>query len=259
VNEIFNLRRLWLLLRGDLIADWRVDAIVCGTLTAVLLIVSMFTVFQGGETENFYLSWYFGGLFIWGPIAASFSFRELHDKARNEAYLLLPASSLEKVVARLLQATIVFLPFLVIFMTVASALVESITWLVFGRRNGFFDASHEAVWAPVGHFLIVVSLYFLGAAWFRKLHFLKTALTLTALPIALGCFAAAVAWMVFEGTGTSGFHRGGPEVYNFYVAHRGLFDALLGALKVLYFVGLPLFCWCVAWLRVKETEVSHGV
>jgi hypothetical protein len=38
-----------------------------------------------------------------------------------------------------------------------------------------------------------------------------------------------------------------------------LFDALLVTLKILYFVGLPLLCWYVAWLRVKETEVSHGV
>jgi hypothetical protein len=259
VSEIFNLRRLWLLLRGDFVADWRVDLIVCGTLTAVMLIVSMITVLQGGETEAFYLSWYFGGLFIWGPIAASFSFRELNDKARNEAYLLLPASALEKVVARLLQATIVFFVFLVIFMTVASALIESINWLVFGRRNGFFDASHEAVWAPVGHSLVVVSLYFLGAAWFRKLHFLKTALTLTALPIALSCFAALVAWMVFESSNGFRFTVGEGEAYNFYVAHKGLFDALLATLKILYFVGLPLLCWYVAWLRVKEAEVSHGV
>jgi hypothetical protein len=142
-------------------------------------------------------------------------------------------------------------------MTIASALIESINLLVFGRRNGLFDASHEAVWAPVGHFLVGVSLYFLGAAWFRKLHFLKTALTLTALPIMLSCFAAAVAWMVFKGT--SGFHLGEGEVYNFYVANRGLFDGLLTTLKILYYVGLPLFCWYVAWLRVKETEVSHGV
>ena len=257
MSEVFNLRRLWLLLCADFVADWRVDAIVCGTLTAVMLIISMIAALQGGESESFYLSWYFGGLFIWGPIAASFSFRELHDKTRNEAYLMLPASALEKMLARLLQATVVFLAFLLIFMTVASALVEGINLLVFGRRNGLFDASHEAVWAPVGHSLVVVSLYFLGAAWFRKLHFLRTALTLTALPIALGCFAAAVAWLVFEGT--SGFQLGERQVYNFYIAHQGLIDALLGALKILYFVGLPLFCWYVAWLRVKEAEVSHGV
>jgi hypothetical protein len=257
VSEILNLRRLWLLLRGDFVADWRVDVIVCGTLTAVMLIVSMITVVQGGESEDFYLPWYFGGLFIWGPIAASFSFKELHDKARNEAYLLLPASTLEKVLARLLQATILGFAFQLIFMTIASALIESVNWLVFGRRNGLFDASHEAVWAPVGHFLVVVSLYFLGAAWFRKFHFIKTALTLTALPIALMCLAVLVLRLTFDGFHGENFDGG--VFYNYYMANRALFDALLAALKILYFVGLPLFCWYVAWLRVKEAEVSHGV
>ena len=77
MSEVFNLRRLWLLLCADFVADWRVDAIVCGTLTAVMLIISMIAVLQGGESESFYLSWYFGGLFIWGPIAASFCGRML--------------------------------------------------------------------------------------------------------------------------------------------------------------------------------------
>ena len=26
-----------------------------------------------------------------------------------------------------------------------------------------------------------------------------------------------------------------------------------------YFFVLPLFCWFVAWLRVTETQVSHGI
>jgi hypothetical protein len=257
VSEVFNLRRLWLLLRADFVADWRVDLIVCGALTAVMLIISMLTVLRGGESDNYYLSWYMGGLFIWGPIAASFSFKELHDKTRNEAYLMLPASALEKVVARLLQATIVFLVFLLIFMTAASALIESINLLVFGRRNGLFDVSHEAVWLLVGHALVNVSMYFLGAAWFRKLHFLKSALALTAIPIVFACLAAVTVSVVFDD-----FRRGpiaGSVFYNYYIAHRGLFDALLATLKILYFFGLPLFCWYVAWLRVKETEVSHGV
>ena len=257
MNEVLNPRRLWLLIRSDLVADYRTDAIVCGTLTAVMLLISMFTVAQGNETSTYYLSWYYGGLFIWSPIVASFSFRELHDKARNEAYLLLPASALEKMLARLLGTTVVFFLFLLIFMSVASALIEGINLLVFGRRNGLFNASHEAVWAPVGHFLVVVSLYFLGAAWFRKLHYIKTALTLTVIPIGLICLAAFVAWMVFDGSGS--FQISEREGRSFYLAYRGLFDALLVALQILYFVVVPLFCWYVAWLRVKETEVSHGV
>ena len=27
----------------------------------------------------------------------------------------------------------------------------------------------------------------------------------------------------------------------------------------LYYAALPLVCWLVAWLRVTETQVSHGV
>lgn len=253
----FNLRRLGYLLRADLVADYRTDAIVCATLTAVMLVVSMFTVFQGNEHGDFYLSWYFGGLFVWGPILASFSFRELHDKTRNEAFLLLPASAFEKALARLLGATVIFFVYLLVFLSVASALVEGINWLVFGRRNGLFDASHWAVWRPVVHFIVLVSLYFLGAAWFRKLHFIKTALTLTALPIAFACFTVVVTMLVTEDF--RGIQVDGEDAYNFYLAHRNVLDTLLTALKVLYFPVLPLFCWYVAWLRVKETEVSHGV
>jgi hypothetical protein len=29
--------------------------------------------------------------------------------------------------------------------------------------------------------------------------------------------------------------------------------------KVAYYFALPVFCWFVAWLRVTETQVSHGI
>jgi hypothetical protein len=47
--------------------------------------------------------------------------------------------------------------------------------------------------------------------------------------------------------------------YDFYVEHRRLLDAAATAGLVLYFVALPLFCWTVAWLRLRETQVSDGV
>jgi hypothetical protein len=34
---------------------------------------------------------------------------------------------------------------------------------------------------------------------------------------------------------------------------------LTEASKWAYFVVLPPFCWFVAWLRVTETQVSHGI
>ena len=257
MSEVFNLRRLWLLLRADLVGDYRPLIIVCAAVVAVLLIFSMLTVLRGGESANYYLVWYYLGLFIWGPLLASYSFKELHDKTRNEAYLTLPASALEKTVARLLRTTIVFFVFLLAFASAASALVEGINWLVFGRRNGLFDASHEAVWAPVGHFIVVASLFFLGAAWFRRMHFVKTGLSVAAVLIGLVCVTALAVSLVFQDM--EGINISEREGYNFYLAHRSLLDALLASLQIVYFIVLPLFCWFVAWLRVKETEVSHGV
>jgi hypothetical protein len=261
VSETFDIRRLWLLIRADIVSDYRPTLIVMATLSGLMLLGSMFTVYQDRQNELYYLSWYAGALFIWGAIGASLSFTELHDKTKNEAYLLLPASALEKTLARLLDATVIFLAFVLLFLTIGSGLIEALNLAVFGRRNGFFNPLDPGVWQVVGHFIVVVSLYFLGAAWFRRLHFVKTALTLTALPIALAIFAAFVARIVFGGGAFDEMSIELPErsIYNYYLAHQGLFDALLALCKLVYFVVVPVFCWYVAWLRVKETQTSHGV
>lgn len=260
MNETFDIHRLWLLIRADLVSDYRPMLMITATLAGLMLLGSMFTVYQDGQNEYYYFGWYAGALFIWGAIGASLSFTELHDKTKNEAYLLLPASALEKTVARLLGATVIFLGFVLVFLTLASAIIESLNLAVFGRRNGFFNPFDQGVWVPVGWFLVAVSLYFLGAAWFRKLHFVKTALTLTAIPIALSIFAMFVTRIVFGEIFTDiSINLPDANFYNYYLAHQGLFDALLWILKFAGFVVVPVFCWYVAWLRVKETETSHGV
>ena len=38
-----------------------------------------------------------------------------------------------------------------------------------------------------------------------------------------------------------------------------LFDGTVLFLKVLCFGIMPPFCWYVAWLRVRETQVSYGI
>jgi hypothetical protein len=85
---------------------------------------------------------------------------------------------------------------------------------------------------------------------------------LTAIPIALMCFAAIIMNLVFGDLNLSEMSipgDAGDAFENYYRAHEGLFDACLVVLRVLLFFVLPVFCWWVAWLRVKETEVSHGV
>jgi hypothetical protein len=260
VNETFNVHRLWLLIRSDAIGDYRAVLVTSAALAALMLLVSMLGIAQGEGNPNFYRGTYFGMLFLIGPIVASFSFRELHDKTKNEAYLLTPASSLEKTVVRLFRATIVFYLFTLVFLTLTSVVIEGVNWLVFGRHNPLFNASRELAWVPVGHFLVSVSLYFLGAAWFRRWHFIKTALTLTIIPVALMTLTGIIARLVLgEGFFEGSVDVSGDDFRDYYMANQSMFDALLGVCKFVYFFAVPLFCWCVAWLRVKEAQVSHGV
>ena len=49
------------------------------------------------------------------------------------------------------------------------------------------------------------------------------------------------------------------QMYGIYLGHMTLFDLGGEAVKLVYYFVLPLFCWFVAWLRVRETQVSYGV
>jgi hypothetical protein len=257
VSETLTWKRFWLLVRSDAIADYRFVAIVSAAIAGLMLLSALNA---GSNAFSFYETWFTGLLFFGGQVIASFSFRELHDKTRNEAYLLLPASALEKTLARLFRSTVAFVAYLVVFTTIASLVIEGIKWAVLGRANPVFTPFAPAIWQRLDVFIVVQSLFFLGAAWFRRLHFVKTLAALTLAPIALGIIGGTLLRLVlgerpevaFSGLSERGF-------YNLYLAHQLAFDSAFVALKVLVFVALPLFCWYVAWLRVKEAQASDGV
>ena len=254
MNHALSLPRLWYLLRGDFIIGYRSLLVSSAGLTAVILVVAMIAPSDYHGFSNFHRAAFTIALFTWGIVATSRAFVSLHDKTRNEAYLLLPASALEKTLARLLTVTVGFVVYLLVFCTVVSVVVESLNLLFFGNRHRFFDPFDPIIWERISLYIVVQALYFLGAAWFRRGHFMKTtlaitlgfialtALTLIALRIAFADIWA-VAWDIdyaleslqdwFTGTG-SGF---------------------LFAVKML----LPIACWCIAWLRVSEAQTSDGV
>jgi hypothetical protein len=253
VSDTLSWRRLWLLMRSDAIADYRFVLTATASIAALVFISSL-----GAQSDaaDFYEGWFAALVTVAGPVYTSLSFRELHDKTRNEAYLLLPASSLEKTLARLLRSTVGFVVYLLVLMMLSSVVNEGVKWLVLERTNPLFNPAALATWQAVGVFVVIQSMFFLGAAWFRRMHFLKTWLTLIAIPTVLGCVAIGVLWLFY---GHMDLVLEENDVMNIYLAHQDTFDAMAVLGKLLLFVALPVFCWYVAWLRVKETQVSHGV
>ncbi|HEX5048342.1 MAG TPA: hypothetical protein VFX89_14590 [Gammaproteobacteria bacterium] len=249
MSEQLSLRRLALLLRNDTLAGYRSLAIVAATLAVLLVFGSLIGGLNGGGFRTYYDGCFIAALFACGLIGTSLSFRELHDKHRNASYLLLPASALEKTLARLAFGTVGAIAFALLLVTVVAPLAEALNLAVFGVQNRLFQPFGWLPLTMIGHYVVVQSAFFVGAAWFRKAHFIKTALT---LHLVLACFAglaALLVWLLslkFETTA-------------YGVDLDPLNDLFQAAWRPIYYVALPLFFWLVAWMRVKEAQVSHGV
>ena len=201
MNELFSIERLWWLLRADFTSGYRSVLAVSATLAGVILVASLLSIGPAGAAQGFFVSWYGGMLYIWGVIASSRAFAELHDKTRNAAYLLIPASTIEKTLARLLAVTVGLTVYLLIFTTAVSLLVEGLYRLFVGASIGIFNPLDPEIRPLIAGYIFLQSFFFLGAAWFRRRHFIKTTLVITLAGIVLMLFALLVARVVFAPQG----------------------------------------------------------
>jgi hypothetical protein len=250
VNDQLSLRRLGFVLRSDLVRTYRSALLISGTVALVALVVSLFGAYDGdvGQAPLFYRAVFIATLVPWGLIATSVCFNDLHGRGTNTAFLLLPASALEKTASRLLLHTVGLVAYLLVFTTLLSFVLEGINTLWIGERRDFFSPLDGVGWSLLPHFLVAQGLFFLGAAWFRKVQFIKTVAAVIGILIGLALVGVTLAWMV-----------GPMRCLNANCYQFSFVDWLEDAAPIAYFYLLPPFCWFVAWLRVSEAQVSHGI
>jgi hypothetical protein len=251
VNDQFSLQRFARVLRNDALRSYRSVVVVSGTATLVMLLISLATAYDGvvGEGALFYRIFFLIALFAWGTLATSESFRDMHGRHTNMGFLLLPASAFEKTLSRLLLHTVGLVVYLLAFTTVLSWVAEGLNLVTFDVRRSFFSPADPLVWTLMPYFVCTQALFFLGAAWFRKLHFVKTVGAAVATVWGLCAFLVIVSWLLF---GTTGWTNNDGDVFL-------AFDWVPDAALIAYFYVLPPLCWFVAWLRVTELQVSHGI
>lgn len=262
MNQVLNIKRMGFLARRDLINDWRGTAIASGAVAGSMFLLVILQALFNGQTSMDYSSFLMGSLVIWGLISASLAFNSLHDKTRNENYLLLPASSVEKVLVRLLGVSVALPIFIMILITLASVITETVTLLFFQIPFAPLNPFQGNFFKVIGYVVIVQSIFFLGAAWFKKLHMVKTVFTLILLAIVFGIVGSFFFRILFASF-FEGFYT--PKSLNFDVEalmqlrYPVLMNTLKVSGKVVFYGLLAPFCWVVAWLRVKETQSSDGV
>src|SRR5688572_22730034 len=208
MNEQLSLHRVVLLLRAELLRSRRTWLVAAGTAALVALLLSSIGALDGEVGGvGFYRTVFIAGLFALGTLATSQAFVDLHGRTTNTAFLLLPASALEKTLARLLLTTVGLIAYLLVLTTLLSWLLEGINTAMFGVRRELFVPLGRPAWSMLPHDLVVQGLFFLGAAWFRKLHYVRTVGAVLLIAIGMSAVAVALAWLFGSATWESGGMR----------------------------------------------------
>ncbi len=278
MKQSFSIARLWFLLRGDFLAEWRIHAAIFGVVAAVTFLISTQQRLDGSAHPSFYRTLFNHALFIWGLWATSVTFRSLHDQTRQKTYLLLPASPLEKLIARLLPLTVGICIILPIGFLFLSVVIELFNLIIYGSRRALFNPFDPAVRKLYDSYIIFQSVFFLGAVWFQRFAFLKTVLLLVLIHVGLALLVLAAVYLAsgsfswypadIRGVPLSSLHTEsfnladfmlyavmGNTIPRFLIPDREILATLFhGGLFL-----LPLVLWWVAWLRLKEAQINGGV
>jgi hypothetical protein len=256
--------RMWQLARTELATGVRSTLAAAGAAFGVLLIVNIASV-SSWDQWQFHLVFYPLLLLIGGHINTSLAFKELHDKQRSYMYLTLPASQAEKYVTKLLITTVGYTLATLVVYFLFSLAAAGIGQLVFGMAHPIFDPFHPMIWEAIGLFIATHAVTFFGAIYFRKMHLINTLLWASIIGIALGILGMLLTRVVF-GDLFGGAFRFGVDAGNLNLAGvpdvqriTDFFVALRNIVQITFYYVMPPFFWLLGFVKLRETEVRHGV
>ena len=258
MNEQFTWHRLGILIRNDFIAGYR-GYLNIGTVIFIIMALNVIPNAGFGNTsESIYYKFFTAMLFLWGTPHASRALQELTDKRLNESFLLLPASAVEKTISRYLYSSVFFVAHILVYTTLACFILEGINQLMFGLHNGQFNPFDPYVWQTIAVFMAVQPIFFLGGAWFKSARWFKTIMFVFVIAALLGA-VLLVSFLLFFAGSFHDVYALSPGNFDDISAELHLFGGSMLALKILFYGVLPPFCVFVTWLRIRETQVSHGI
>ncbi len=263
----FNFRRAILFLKKDLLEIWR-SAII------IILVVAGYTLLRSYLGGSYFIILQYDNisqpqqiidyssslLMIGIPlllIVTSRAFIELGDKTQNEHFLLLPVSTGEKFTVRLLTVSLLYpLAFMLCYSLIVLLIGVSI-WLVYGINFEQIFGSVPLIqhfefmgqiWYEI--FFLAQAVFFLGAVWFKKMHWLRTILAVIIIVVTMGILLSLTDMLFFSGFNLD---RGITIDFNW------LASFLNYELRLFLSILLGLCCWWLAWVRFQEIQSSDAI
>jgi len=249
-NEIFDLKRFWLVLKRDIYINQKPVLIGLSILFFLYLTKVVFIWLGKGyisaqtDFENFFIN----GYIIVGIVISGLAFGDFRSKETSMSYLMLPASTLEKALSMILLTTIGYtLLYIIVFVVFNTVAV--LGGLVFDVKIGFYNMFNTRFLHTIGGYLIINSILLTGAATFRRSPLIKTILIIFGVFWAAVIILSIIAGFIFHNIVNFDFLQN----MAFYNGEKDLtFLKTIG--KILLWITPPVF-WSVTYFKIKEKQV----
>ena len=192
----FNLTRLGLLLKRQLIGNGLkyITGIAIGT--GVVLMISLAPLLGGGSASIGQL--YQSGLItyvIGGVIMTSMTFAEINRPETGYQLMTLPASSLEKFTSTWLFTSIVYSVMAFVALTLGACLLYVLGLFNLPVEGKIFSTNE--MWMAFKQYFIANTIFLAGAAAFKRNAFFKTLLSIMIVFVFFGIYGGILAKMIW--------------------------------------------------------------
>ncbi len=251
INQ-FSLQRFTLLMQRYIMFNSKTWLIGIGAISGVMLVIGLITAYfsQGYFDVRSLVNTGQTIIFIGGFIITSMAYNEIHTPARSQFYLTLPATTAEKLFSHWLITSILFVLISNVLLSLVLLLANAIGYVAWAVPINMFNPFTQANLQLMAIYVVVQSIFFLGALYFRKNNFLKTILSVFVIAMALNLIAILFAWLLFGQTSFDGnFHSINPEMGSYFEI------TLPKIMKTIFYIVLVPFCLVVSYFKLKEREV----
>ena len=228
----------------------------------VLFFIFMGRLFMGGSYDNAqgFIAIVFA---LMGTYLASEAFSELKRAKNARQYLMLPAGSAEKVIAKVVFYTIGWFVLFALCWFAAGAIATLVFALLKGSAAGDtvfiqFFSIFKTLFYSWYWVLLLQSAAIFASCYFRRLALLKSIISLGVLAFAMAIIATGEGFMLYHGYGYSDISiEITPQAKMFFdngVLSMQLYSGAVSfVVNVVKYAALPAL-WALTWLRLRETE-----
>jgi hypothetical protein len=256
-NNIFSPARFYYLIKRYYSLNYKTMLLAFLGVAGVLAIIgALATIGKTTYRHDVLVALFYVVMFLAGFILTSGIFNELHKPERSIHYITLPASSFEKLFSAWVQSTLFYFIFSIITFYIAYLLSSVLAFWWLGTPISWFNIFSTGFIKMCGLFMVIHSIFFFGAVYFRGANFLKTIFAI---------FLFFLAYSMYQTLFSTVVNR---DIIMLLIQHKNVEDLisapgleefmqtrLIPAAKIFFLYVIPVFFLILSYVRIKEREV----